>query len=186
MPKTYGYNAQPQAPGNTFMFGEIPENGRLASGIAIGTSPFNCCGLSTIAGFHGITRLTEFAERAAWLAALWKTTHGRTHFVYVINPIQDMGVSCEHGALLACGAKLICKFPNLQPGHSGYDLKMYMVNLNDGIGRFFDANGTAYVEPPKAEPTKKKGATINVVDDVAPPVAAPVAHKRTLKTKESV
>lgn len=181
MAKQYGYNAMPAAPGSCHMFGEIPTkipgDPRLmpmARGIQIGTSPFACCGLSTICAMSGTVILTEFPERAAWLAALWNTTKGRTHYVYVVNPTQDRQQQMEHGALLACGAQLIAEFPNLQPGHSGYNLKMYMVNLNDGIGRFFDANGYAYTEPPKVEPTAEVGKTIKVKPvAVKEPKAAP-------------
>ena len=191
MIKKFGYNARPQ--GNMIcMFGEIPEAGRLATGLTVSENPFQCCGLKTLSGFNGYTPITEWADKAAWLAALWQLSRGMQHYVYVVNPTQDIIKSREHGALLECGAKLICEFPNLQPGHGGYHLKMYMCNLNDGIGRFFNVNGVAYTEPPKTELTAEKGKTIQVVAPtvavpVASPVASPVAAPRVRKTvkKES-
>lgn len=188
MAKTYGYNARPvSASMYHYQFGEVGGDPRRAGylpvGISIGSGPFSCCGLSSISGMNGITDLRQFAEKAAWLAALWATTHGKTHYVYVVNPSQDMQRAYEHGALLECGAKLICEFPNLQPGHQGYYLRMYMINLNDGIGRFFDHNGAAFTEPPKAEPTTTKGNTVKATmyEEVAAVAAPKAARKTTVK-----
>lgn len=176
MAKKYGINAQVPA-GMNQTFGEIPAQGIPFGGVVIPTNPFLCCGLTTLAGLSVGIDLRQFEERAAFLAALWNINQGKTHHVYVVNQSQDGDTTSVHSALRECGAKVICEFPNLQPYHNRNNLKMYMVNLNDGIGKFFDEQGRAYVKPPEVTHNKETGATIKVPDASAP-VAAPVKASR--------
>lgn len=125
-------------------------------------NPFSCCGITTLAGF-GVLSLTSFKERAAFLSGLFRLYH-KTHLVYVLNEGQVRQAQ-EHQALLALGAIQVCEFPNLQP-HHGNQLYMFAVNLNDGIGKFFDAQGMPFETAPK-EPAAPRPKTVVVKEPKA-------------------
>jgi hypothetical protein len=177
MPKKYGVNAT-FSEGQAHLFGEIGSESnasRYRSGIAIIPNPFQCCGTSTIRGFDGhqiyfppdaVGTHTGFAEKAAFLAALWGQNQGHTHYVYVLNAAQKAANNI-HRALVECGSVEVCKFPNLQPGHTN-DLHMFVCNLNEGIGKFFDAGGVAFTEPAKAN-----------IETTIEPAKAPSRSRRT-------
>lgn len=160
-----------------YMFGPVrPAGSGYTSGLTIVPNPFQCCGISTLRGFgflyfYDDNGRPDFAREAEFLAGLWRYNRGRTHYVYVLNSNQVQN-SGEHKALMKCGSVQVCQFPNLQPGHQN-DLYMFVCNLNEGIGKFFDRHGVAFTEQPveaapavastvkvKAKPSNKTAETV--------------------------
>lgn len=165
MPRTYGITSTYTVP-DAMTFGALPGSqpmtGKQGGSISLMPNPFTCCGLTSLTGFGRVYGLNDFAEKAAFLAGLRNINHGRTHFVYVVNPTQKYGE--DHKTLIEAGAKLIASFPNLQGGsHSGYMLEMYLWNPKDAVGVFYDNIGGALTEDPR----------IKKMEAAAKPVPAP-------------
>lgn len=127
-------------------------------------NPFTCCGLSTLTNFGRMS--VPAADVNEFLAGIYRLSYGKTHFVWVVNPQQH--TAADHRALVNAGAIKVADFPNLQPGHGGYDLQMWMWNPNDGVGKYFNESGIALKEP---------------VTPANPPAPGPQTS-RTVKIKE--
>lgn len=159
----------------------------------ITNSDLSCCGVTTFKGFTCAFPLTEFADKAAWLAALWRVARGMRHYVYILNDNQNSIKNYEPGALRECGAELVATMPNMQPGH-GNQLYLYVVDLNVGIGKFFDSSGVPYTEPPVVISTRSSNVIVKpssfvdgkvsllppVIEDVPP---APAVAKKPRKPR---
>lgn len=196
MPKQYGVVGN-YSEGQSQIFGIVPtvtHNAPVtrysANGISIVPNPFQCCGISTIRSFDGNqiyfppdypTSPAGFAEKAAFLAALWAVNRGTTHYVYVLNAGQK-AQNQIHKALVECGSVEVCKFSNLQPYHNN-DVYMFVCNLNEGIGKFFNREGVPFKEPVKVEtpeasvpakaPSRRRRTKTVVVHDVPLSIKTP-------------
>ena len=162
--------------GHAMLFGQVAAANSRYNALQLPTNPFSCCGITALRGFGAVqlyagNNAELFKQKAAFLAGLWKTSSGRTHFVYILNHDQKR-LDTTHKALLECGSVEVCAFPNLQP-HHGNTLYMFVANLNEGIGKFFDRNGVPFEAPPaeakpavestvkvKAKPSSKTAETV--------------------------
>lgn len=148
------------------VIGELDADGRVPNGytrgMRVAANPFSCCGLATLSAFGAAPLTPTFADQAAYLSALSiNCGSGKQHVVFVVNPSNKF--TPDFKLLVKAGAKKIAEFPNLQPGHEGYLLEIWLWNPNDAIGIFFSKDRVAFTEDPS-------------IQKVTPP-AAPVAPK---------
>jgi hypothetical protein len=161
------------AQGNVYI-GEVDAQGRAiniyAPALRKPPSPYTCCGLSVLTGFVGM-QLLDYVDKAAFMEALrlHGTVSGRQYLSFVVNHSNRQ--TSEFLALVEGGAKKSAEFPNLQPGHEGYNLEMYLWNPADAVGIFYDRNGRAYTEDPRIKKASVEPAV--AVPTQGPPKAAP-------------
>jgi hypothetical protein len=162
--------------GNNHIFGVMHTTGGVlhARGLSVVANPFLCCGTTAIHSFGSLS-LPSFASKAAFLAGLWQNGCSKTHLMYVITEAQAKQTGMEHAALLECGAVKVCEFKNMN--HYPYNtLQTFVVNLNDGIDKFFNASGTPFtVEPENTRVVRNTSVTLFAAPAVVAPVAVKVA-----------
>lgn len=110
---------------------------------------FNCCGLMSMANF-GTYKFSDYADKAEYVAAMFQSYRGWGHLLYAITE-QQVKTSEEHALFLTMGAERCCAFPNLC--HGPHTIELWVVNLYDGVGRYYDNRGTAFKKPPATEPS---------------------------------
>lgn len=107
-----------------------------------------CCGIGEIRKVTYVYVLPTFADKAKWLAALYVSLYNCGHALFTITKGEHHRAGVA--ALIELGAIKIAEFPNLY--HGPRMLELYLVNVRDGVGRFFNEYGEPFSEPPNPMP----------------------------------
>lgn len=154
MPSTYGlagYSNNVQLFGKLKVIAQVP--GSYSPGPVyqnVVDSAFSCCGCTSMYGM-GYHKLSSFAEKADYLAGLYKfLSNGLRRVIYIITDTQLHNKLSEHFAIMESGCgKEIDTFSNPQPFHRPDNkLHVIMVDTNQGVGKYYDASGEPFKEPP--------------------------------------
>lgn len=102
------------------------------------------CGVGGLWSFNTINSdLSNFTDKAEFLAGVYRELHGAGNAIYCITNGQLSNAG--HLALLEIGSREIAQFPNLC--HGPYTMHLFLVNVHEAVNRFCDVNGTPYTEP---------------------------------------
>lgn len=136
------------------------------------TSPFSCCGVTTLSGMgHQTLRTKE--DKLNYLAGLHVVLHHR-QAIYIITDNQLYNKQSEHYAMVEYGiARELGTVVNHQPGHSDRNkLHIMLIDTSLGVNKYYKACGTLIPEKPTEE----------VI--AVPAEAVPVKRTRKVKSDE--